>query len=77
LRQAVEFDPSYFWNFIELGNIYLSRGSREQALQAFTAARDHSPAGSVFRRDIENHLRLFNSSTPLSQIPPLRDPALE
>ena len=76
-RQSVDFDPSGFWNFIELGNIYLSRGSRDQALAAFTAARDHSPAGTVFRRDLDNHLRFFNSSVPTSQIPALRDPSLE
>ncbi len=76
-RQATDFDPSGFWDFIELGNIYLSRGSRDQALAAFTAARDHSPAGTVFRRDLDNHLRFFNSSVPTSQIPALRDPSLE
>ena len=76
-RQAVDFDPSGFWDFIELGNIYLSRGSRDQALAAFTAARDHSPAGTVFRRDLDNYLRQFNSSVPTSQIPQLRYPALE
>jgi hypothetical protein len=77
LRQSVDFDPSGFWDFIELGNIYLSRGSREQALEAFTGARDHAPAGTVFRRDLDNQLRLFDSPLPTSQIPSLRDPSLE
>jgi tetratricopeptide (TPR) repeat protein len=76
-RQAVDFDPSSFSSFIELGNIYLSRGSRQQASEAFTAARDHCPAGSVFCRDLEDQVRLLNSSVPLSQIPHLRDPTLE
>ncbi len=76
-RQSVDLDPSAFWDFIELGNIYLSRDSREQALAAFSAARDHSPVGTDFRRDLDKHLRLFNSSVPTSQIPALRDPSLE
>ena len=77
LRQSVDFDPSGFWDFIELGNIYLSRGSREQAFDAFTAARDHSPIDTVFRRDLNKYLRFFNSSVPTSQIPAFRDPGLE
>lgn len=50
--------------FIELGNIYLGRGSREQALEAFTSARDHAITGTVFRRDLENQVRLLSSSAP-------------
>ena len=76
-RQAVEFDPSCFYNFIELGDIYLDRGSRAQALEAFTAARDHSPAGSPFRHQIDEQLRLLSSSLPIAEVPRLRDPTLE
>lgn len=76
-RQAVELYPRAFWVFIELGNIYLSRGSRDEARQAYLAARDSTPAGSVFLRSIEEQVGLLSSATPLSQISPLRDPALE
>ena len=76
-RQAVEFDPSCFYNFIELGNIYLDRGSRAQAVEAFTAARDHCPAGSAFRQQIEDELSLLSSSRSIGEVPRLRDPSLE
>jgi hypothetical protein len=76
-RQSVDFDPSGFWDFIELGNIYLRRGSREQAFEAFPAARDHSPSDTVFRSELDKHLRVFDSSVPTSQIPAFRDPSLE
>ena len=76
-RQAADLDPSGFYYFIELGNIYLAQGSRERALEAFTSARDHAPAGTVFRHDLENQVRVLSSSVPLSEIRPLRDPAQE
>ena len=77
LRQAAAFDPSAFYVFIELGNIYLARSSRSQALEAFTSARDHAPPDTVFWRELEAQVRLLSSSAPLTQIHPLRDPALE
>jgi tetratricopeptide (TPR) repeat protein len=76
-RQAVELYPRAFWVFIELGNIYLSRGSRDEALRAYAAARDSTPAGSVFLRPIEDQIRLLSTTAPLSQIAPVRDPSLE
>jgi tetratricopeptide (TPR) repeat protein len=76
-RQASDLDPSGFYYFIELGNIYLNRGSRDQAVEAFTSARDHAPLGSRFRNELENQLHILNSSVPTSQVPRLRDPALE
>jgi hypothetical protein len=76
-RQAADLDPSGFYYFIELGNIYLAQGSRERALEAFTSARDHAPPGTVFHRELEAQVRLLTSSVPLAQVPPLRDPALE
>jgi hypothetical protein len=75
-RQSADLDPSAFWTFIQLGNIYLSRGSLEKAVSAYESARDHAPAGSVFRRSIEDQLRLI-STNPLSQVPALRDPSQE
>jgi hypothetical protein len=42
-RQAVELYPRAFWAFIELGNIYLSRGARDEARQAYVSCpRKHS-----------------------------------
>lgn len=76
-RQAAELYPRAFWTFIELGNIYLSRGSRDEARQAYAAARDSTPAGSVFLRPIEDQIRLLSTTVPVSQISPIRDPALE
>jgi len=36
LRQSVRLDPRGFFVDIELGNLYLKRGSRENALQAYS-----------------------------------------
>jgi tetratricopeptide (TPR) repeat protein len=76
-RRSVEIYPKAFWSYIELGNIYLARGSRDAAVQAYTSARDTAPPGSVFLPPIENQLRLLAAQTPLSQILAVRDPALE
>jgi hypothetical protein len=38
LRQSVSLDPSAFFAFIDLGNVCVKRGAREDALQAYSGA---------------------------------------
>ncbi|HLK03490.1 MAG TPA: hypothetical protein VKT53_03545 [Candidatus Acidoferrum sp.] len=74
--RSVDLDPSGFWAFIELGNLYLAHGDREKAIRAYRGARDHSPANTIFRSEIEEQLQLVQTQD-ISQIRPLRDPNLE
>ena len=76
LRQAVSLDASAFFAFIELGNVCVKRGSRENALQAYSEALQHAPNDPELRRLIEEQIKNV-SSEPLDQVPELRDPFLE
>lgn len=76
LRQSVRMDPSEFFADIELGNLCLKRGSREDALQAYSDALQHTPSDSELRRSIEEQIKRV-SSEPLGQVPELRDPFME
>jgi tetratricopeptide (TPR) repeat protein len=75
-RRSVELDPSCFWVFIILGNIYVGQGDHDKALRAYQDARDHSPAGTVFRREIDEQLHQM-ATLPVNQVRPLRDPDAE
>ena len=76
LRQSVSLDPSAFFVSIDLGNVCMKRGSREDALQAYSDALQHAPNDPELRRSIEEQIRKV-SSVPLDQVPELRDPFLE
>jgi hypothetical protein len=76
LRQSVRMDPREFFAEIELGNVYLKRGSRENALQAYSDALQHAPNDPELRRSIEEQIKRV-SSEPLGQVPELRNPFLE
>ncbi|MFY9529330.1 MAG: phospholipid carrier-dependent glycosyltransferase [Candidatus Acidiferrales bacterium] len=76
LRQSLAFDPSPFFVHIELGNVCLKRGSRDCALQAYSAAFQRAPNDPELRRSIEEQIKRV-SSEPLDQVPELRDPFLE
>ena len=76
LRQSVSLDPSAFFVSIDLGNVCVKRGSREDALRAYSDALQHAPTDPELRRSIEEQIKKV-SSEPLDQVPELRDPFLE
>ncbi len=75
-HQSVQMDPSAFFVHIELGNLLLKRGAREEALQAYSDALKYSPDDPTIRQPIEEQIRRF-SYTAEEKIPPLRNPFLE
>jgi tetratricopeptide (TPR) repeat protein len=76
LRQSISLDPSAFFAFIELGNVCVKRGSRENALHAYSDALQHAPNDPELRRSIEEQIKRL-SSEPLDRVPELRNPFLE
>jgi hypothetical protein len=76
LRQSAAIDPTAFFVNIELGNVCLKRGLREDALRAYTSALAKAPNDSALRRSIEEQMRRVTTQ-PLEQIPALRNPQLE
>lgn len=76
LRESVSLDPSAFFVSIELGNVCMKRGSRENALHAYSDALQHAHNDPKLRRSIEEQIKKL-SSEPLDQVPELRNPFLE
>jgi cytochrome c-type biogenesis protein CcmH/NrfG len=54
----------------------MKRGSRENALRAYSDALQRAPNDPEIRRSIEEQIKKL-SSQPLDQVPELRDPFLE
>lgn len=76
LRQSLRLDPKEFFADIQLGNVCLKRGSREDALHAYSDALQYAPHDHEIMRSIEEQIKRVTSE-PLSQIPDLRDPFME
>jgi hypothetical protein len=76
LRQSVRLDPRGFFVDIELGNLCLKRGSRENAVQAYSDALQHVPNDPELRQSIEEQIKRV-SSEPLGHVPELRNPFME
>jgi len=76
LRQSVRLDPKEFFANIQLGNVCLRRGSRENALSAYSDALQHAPNDPALVRSIEEQIRRV-SSEAVGQVPELRDPFME
>ena len=75
-RRSVELDPTAYFVHIQLGNLYLKRGSREQCVQAYSQALNYAPQEPMIRSALQNQIHRA-SSEPLAGISPLRDPAME
>ncbi|HLZ52542.1 MAG TPA: tetratricopeptide repeat protein [Candidatus Acidoferrum sp.] len=76
LRQSLAFDPSAFFAHIELGNLLLRRGAREDASHAYSEALRHAPNDAALRHSIKEQIKRV-SFEALDQVPELRNPFLE
>lgn len=76
LRQSGEIDPNAFFVNIELGNVCLKRGSREDALRAYTAALEHTPDDRDLRESIQEQIQRVARES-LDKVRPLRNPNVE
>lgn len=76
LRESIRLDPSPFFIYIDLGNLLLKRGARNDALGTYSEALRRVPGNHEISRTIEEQIRRV-SSEPLDRIPELRDPFLE
>ena len=76
LRQSIRLDPSPFFVYIDLGNLLLKRGAREDALKTYSEALKRVPGDPGIRQAIGDQIQRV-SSEPLDRVPELRDPFLE
>ena len=76
LRESIRLDPSPFFVYIDLGNLLLKRGARDDALRAYSEALKRVPGDPEISWAIEEQIKRA-SSEPLDQIPELSNPFLE
>ena len=75
-RKSAELDPQTYFVYIDLGNLLLKRGARDQALQAYTQALKYAPNDQLIRKPISEQIEQLNHSSD-GKIPSLRNPAME
>jgi hypothetical protein len=74
--RSVELDPTAYFVHIQLGNLYLKRGDRERAQQAYSDALKFIGNGSQFRSQLEEQIQRVSAGN-LASMTPLRDPYME
>jgi Dolichyl-phosphate-mannose-protein mannosyltransferase len=76
LSKSLEILPNVYYRWIELGNIQLQRGLRDEALHAYENALKYVPAGNEMGGLIAEQIRRV-SKEDLKSVPTLRNPILE
>jgi tetratricopeptide (TPR) repeat protein len=76
LKQSAVADPNAFFVNIELGNVCLRRGLREDALRAYREAFEHAPKDEALRDSIQQQANRV-SIEALDRVPLLHNPILE
>jgi tetratricopeptide (TPR) repeat protein len=75
-RQSEKLDASVYFVHIELGNLLLKRGEREEALREYSEALKDAPEDTLIRKPIEEQIKRMTQQAD-GKIPPLRNPYME
>lgn len=76
LSQSASIDPRAFFVSIELGNLYLKTGKRDEALAAYRAAFEQTPEADPAYKELAAQIERVRNEA-LENIAPLRNPSLE
>lgn len=75
-RRSVELDPTAYFVHIELGNLYLKRGSREECVRAYSDALKYAPDDAEIRSELQDQIRRASYEN-LAGVSPFRNPFME
>ena len=76
LSKSLEASPKVYYRWIELGNILIQRGNRDQAIRAYENARTYAPAGDEIVGLLTQQIQRVTQQD-LKSVAPLRNPVLE
>ncbi len=76
LSRSLESNPKIYYRWIEMGNIRLQRGKRDDAVHAYENARMNAPAGDEIIPLLTKQIKRV-SQEDLKSVAPLRNPVLE
>lgn len=76
LNESVRLDPRAFFVSLELGNLYLKTGKRDEALAAYRTAYANTPEADPAYNELANQIERVQNEA-LENISPLRNPSME
>jgi tetratricopeptide (TPR) repeat protein len=76
MTRSLEVDPKVYYRWLEMGNILIQRGKRDEALKAYENARTNAPAGDEIVALLTQQIQRVSQQDPKSVVP-LRNPGLE
>jgi cytochrome c-type biogenesis protein CcmH/NrfG len=76
LTRSLEASPKVYYRWIEMGNILIQLGKRDEALRAYENARTYAPAGDEIVGLLTQQIQSVAQRDPKS-VAPLRNPVLE
>jgi tetratricopeptide (TPR) repeat protein len=76
LSRSLEANPKIYYRWIEMGNIRLQRGKRDDAVRAYENAKANAPAGDEIIPLLTRQIQRV-SQEDLKSVAPLRNPVLE
>lgn len=76
LKMSVALDPSAYFVYIQLGNLYLRQGLRDRALQAYSDGSRHASFDPERKQALDDQIHRV-SSQPFDKVAELRNPAME
>ena len=76
LGRSLDANPKVYYRWIEMGNIRLQRGKREEAVRAYENARTNAPAGDEIIPLLTRQIQRVSQEN-LKSVAPLRNPVLE
>ena len=77
LKASIALDPSPFFVHLQLGNVYLRRGMRNEAEAAYFEASRRAAEVPEQQRLLNDQLARLRSGVPMDKISDLRNPAME
>jgi hypothetical protein len=76
LNRSLDANPKVYYRWIEMGNIRLQRGKRDDAVRAYENARANAPPGDEIIPLLTRQIQRV-SQEDLKSVVPLRNPVLE
>jgi tetratricopeptide (TPR) repeat protein len=77
LKASIALDPTPFFVHLQLGNVYLKRGMRDEAERAYSEASRRASPVPEQQRLLDDQLARLRSGVPTGEISELRNPAME
>ena len=75
-QKSAELDPKAYFVHIQLANLYLKRGAREECVRAYAEALQYAPENQTLRTALSTQIERI-AQQGLAAVQPLRDPSME